>query len=115
MKSRPRLLRKSSPPPPSFTPNGPWHFRLYVAGQTPRSLTAIVNLRQLCETYLAGRHRIEVIDLAKSPELGRSDQIIALPTLVRKQPAPAKRLIGDLSNIERVLVSIDLMPNRTIP
>jgi circadian clock protein KaiB len=114
MKSRRRVPRKSSPPMTSATAS-PWHFRLYVAGQTPRSLLALVNLRRLCETHLAGRHRIEVIDLAKHPERGRTDQIVALPTLVRKAPAPDKRLIGDLSNTARVLTSIDLPPAGLIP
>jgi len=87
-----------------------WTFRLYVAGQTPRSLTALINLRHLCEAHLPGRHEIEVIDLMKFPELGRKDQIVALPTLVRKLPEPVKRLIGDLSNTERVLLGIELSP-----
>jgi circadian clock protein KaiB len=86
----------------------PWTLRLYVAGQTPRSLTAFANLKQLCEEHLPGRHRIEVIDLLQQPELGQGDQIVALPTLVRKVPEPVKRLIGDLSNIDRVRLAIDL-------
>jgi circadian clock protein KaiB len=82
--------------------------RLYVAGQTPRSLRAFANLRQICEEHLAGRYKIEVIDLLKDPQLGQGDQILALPTLVRKLPAPIKKIIGDLSNTERVLVGLDL-------
>jgi circadian clock protein KaiB len=82
--------------------------RLYVAGQTPRSLRAFENLRQICEEHLAGRYKIEVIDLLKDPQLGQGDQILALPTLVRKLPAPIKKIIGDLSNTERVLVGLDL-------
>jgi circadian clock protein KaiB len=85
-----------------------WNLRLYVAGQTPKSLTAFANLRQLCEKHLFGRYHIEVIDLIKQPQLAQNDQIIALPTLVRKLPEPIKRVIGDLSNLERVMVGLDL-------
>ncbi|WP_042726005.1 circadian clock KaiB family protein [Chthoniobacter flavus] len=85
-----------------------WNLRLYVAGQTPRSLTAFANLKRLCEERLPGRYLIEVVDLVSHPQLAQSDQIIALPTLVRKLPEPIKRVVGDLSNIERVLVGIDL-------
>jgi circadian clock protein KaiB len=85
-----------------------WNLRLYVAGQTPRSVTAFANLKRLCEERLAGRYIIEVIDLAQQPQLAQSDQIIAIPTLVRKLPEPIKRVVGDLSNIERVLVGMDL-------
>ena len=82
--------------------------RLYVAGQTPKAVRAFENLRKLCEEHLAGRYRIEVIDLLENPQLGRGDQILALPTLVRRLPAPMKKIIGDLSNTERVLVGLDL-------
>lgn len=85
-----------------------WNLRLYVAGQTPRSITAFSNLKRLCEERLAGRYKIEVIDLVKQPHLAQNDQIIAIPTLVRKLPEPIKRVVGDLSNIERVLVGMDL-------
>jgi circadian clock protein KaiB len=87
-----------------------WILRLYVAGQTPKSLAAFANLKRICEEHLAGRYRIEVIDLSKSPELAHNDQIVALPTLVRKLPEPIKRIIGDLSNLERVLVGMELQP-----
>jgi circadian clock protein KaiB len=87
---------------------GAWKLRLYVAGQTPKSLTAFANLRRICEEHLAGRYEIEVIDLLKHPELAQSDQIIALPTLVRKLPQPIKRIVGDLSNSERVIVGMNL-------
>lgn len=87
-----------------------WNLRLYVAGQTPRSLTAFANLKRLCEEHLNGRYIIEVIDLVKSPQLAQSDQIVALPTLVRKLPEPIKRVIGDLSNIEKVMVGMDITP-----
>ncbi len=85
-----------------------WNLRLYVAGQTPRSLTAYSNLKKLCEEHLPGRYEIEVVDRSKNPHLAQHDQILALPTLVRKLPEPMKRVIGDLSNAERVMVGIDL-------
>lgn len=87
-----------------------WELRLYVAGQTPNSLTAFANLKKICEEHLAGKYRIEVIDLLENPKLARGDQILALPTLVRKLPEPVKKIIGDLSNTERVLVGLDLRP-----
>ncbi len=90
-----------------------WELRLYVAGQTPKSLAAFENLKKICEEHLAGRYRIEVIDLIENPRLGRGDQILALPTLVRKLPEPVKKIIGDLSNTERVLVGLNLRPART--
>jgi circadian clock protein KaiB len=85
-----------------------WNLRLYVAGQTPKSLTAFANLRRLCEEHLKGRYTIEVIDLVNNPKLAQSDQILAIPTLVRKIPAPMKKVIGDLSNTERFLIGFDL-------
>jgi len=87
-----------------------WELRLYVAGQTPNCVLAFGNLRKLCEQHLAGKYRIEVIDLMKSPQLSRGDQILAIPTLVRKLPEPVRKIIGDLSNTERVLVGLDLRP-----
>ena len=84
--------------------------RLYVAGQTPKAIRAFANLRQICEDHLAGRYKIEVIDLLEEPQLGQGDQILALPTLVRKLPVPIKKIIGDLSNTERVLVGLDIRP-----
>ena len=87
-----------------------WELRLYVAGQTPKSLAAFANLKRICETHLRGEYRIEVIDLLARPELARADQIVALPTLVRKLPPPVKRIIGDLSNSERTLVGMELIP-----
>lgn len=86
--------------------------RLYVAGQTPKAARAFNNLRKICDEHLAGRYSIEVIDLLENPALGRGDQILALPTLVRKLPPPVKKIIGDLSNTERVLVGLDLRPRR---
>ena len=87
---------------------GDFDLRLYVAGQTPKSLTAIANLKQICETHLAGRYTIEVIDLLVKPQLAEGDQIVALPTLVRRLPAPLKRIIGTLSDTEKVLVGLDI-------
>ena len=87
-----------------------WRLRLYVAGQTPKSITALANLKRLCDMHLAGRYRIEVIDLASQPHLARRDDIVVLPTLVRQLPPPMRKIIGDLSNVERVLVGLDLQP-----
>ena|SRR5450756_1839150 len=87
-----------------------WELRLYVARQTPKSMTAFANLKKLCEEHLEGKYKIEVIDLLKNPQLAKGDQIFAIPTLVRKLPQPLKRVIGDLSNTERVLVGLDLRP-----
>jgi circadian clock protein KaiB len=84
--------------------------RLYVAGQTPRSLAAVANLERICKEHLAGRYRVEVIDLLEQPQLAAGDQILAIPTLVRALPEPVKRIIGDLSDTERVLVGLDLLP-----
>ncbi|HLT91224.1 MAG TPA: circadian clock KaiB family protein [Woeseiaceae bacterium] len=85
-----------------------WDFTLYIAGQTPRSVAAVENLENLCRRHMAGRFRIEVIDLVLQPELARTDQIVAIPTLVRKRPLPVRRVIGDLSDTERVLRSLDI-------
>lgn len=87
-----------------------WKLRLYVAGETQRSLTAFANLKRICEEHLANRYSIEVIDLLKQPQLAQGDQIVALPTLVRKLPTPIRRIIGDLSNHDRVMVGMDLLP-----
>jgi len=87
-----------------------YELRLYVAGQTPRSLTAFANLKRICEEHLKGRYSIEVIDLLVNPQLAKGEQIVALPTLVRKLPPPIRKLIGDLSNTERVLVGLNIRP-----
>ncbi len=87
-----------------------WDLRLYVAGQSPKAITAFGNLQKICEDHLAGKYRIEVVDLLKNPQLARGDQIVAVPTLVRKLPVPVRKIIGDLSNTERVLVGLDLRP-----
>ncbi len=89
-------------------PGGLYNLRLYVAGQTPKSITALANLKKICEEHLAGRYQIEVIDLLEHPQLAAGDQILAVPTLVRRLPEPLKRIIGNLSNMERVLVGLDL-------
>jgi circadian clock protein KaiB len=87
-----------------------FELRLYVAGQSPKAVRAFANLRKICDEHLAGRYSIEVIDLLEDPQLGRGDQILAVPTLVRRLPVPIKKIIGDLSNTERVLVGLDLRP-----
>ena len=87
-----------------------WELRLYVAGQTPKSMTAFANLKQICEDHLKGRYRIHVIDLLERPQLSKGDQILAIPTLVRRLPVPVRKIIGDLSDTERVLVGLDLRP-----
>jgi len=87
-----------------------YNLRLYVAGQTPKSIAAIANLTKLCKKHLAGRYTIEVIDLMKEPALAQRDQIIAIPTLIRHLPEPLRRIIGDLSNAEKVLVGLDIQP-----
>jgi len=87
-----------------------WELRLYVAGQTSKSMAAFSNLKKLCEDHLKGQYRIEVIDLLENPALAKGDQILAIPTLVRKLPEPIKKIIGDLSNKERVLVGLNLIP-----
>ncbi|WAK00829.1 circadian clock KaiB family protein [Methylobacter sp. YRD-M1] len=85
-----------------------WRLKLYVAGQTPKSLAAFANLNRICEEYLKGRYSVEVIDLLEKPQLAAGDQILAIPTLVRKLPEPVRKIIGDLSNTERVLAGLDL-------
>jgi circadian clock protein KaiB len=97
-------------PEPQDDESGVWRLRLYVAGQTPRSLAAFANLRKLCEEHLSDRYSIEVIDLMQHPQLAAGDQIVAIPTLVRKLPQPLRRIVGDLSNTERALVGLDLKP-----
>ena len=95
---------------PTEEPGEVIDLKLYVAGQTPRSKAAFANLKKICEEHLEGRYRIEVIDLMVNPQLARSDQIFAIPTLVRKLPAPVRKIIGDLSQTERVLIGLDLRP-----
>lgn len=104
-----KRARRSSAakPDPDF-----WELRLYLAGQTARSITAFANLKRLCEEHLAGRYSLEIIDLLKNPRLAAGDQILAIPTLVRRLPEPMRKIIGDLSDTEAVLVGLDLRPRR---
>src|SRR3990170_1569555 len=106
----PGTKTKTRARPRTLDPGKPqvWNLRLYVAGQTPKSLRAFANLKELCEERLKGRYQIEVIDLMENPQLARGDQIVAVPTLVRKLPEPVRKIIGDLSNSERALVGLDL-------
>jgi circadian clock protein KaiB len=98
--------------PASGDPNK-WDLRLYVAGQTPKSIAAFSNLKRVCEEHLPGKYNIEVVDLMKNPQLAHGDQIVAIPTLVRKLPEPVRKIIGDLSNTERVLVGLQLRPQKS--
>lgn len=98
----PRRASRTAPPA--------WDLRLYVAGETPRCVAALANLKRICEHHLHGRYRIEVVDLRENPALAAGDQILAVPTLVRRLPGPVRRIIGDLSATERVLVGLDLRP-----
>jgi circadian clock protein KaiB len=95
---------------PSLLDGDFYDLRLYVAGQTPKSMSALANLKRFCEEHLAGKYRIEVIDLVENPKLARGDQILAIPTLVRRLPEPIRKIIGDLSNTERVVVGLDIRP-----
>ena len=97
---------------PAVSDTDTFLLRLYVAGQTPKCMRAFANLKRICEEYLAGRYHIEMVDLLQNPQLARGDQILAVPTLVRRLPEPIKKIIGDLSNTERVLVGLDLRPAR---
>jgi circadian clock protein KaiB len=90
-----------------------WELRLYIAGKTPRAVKAFENLRRICEDHLAGRYSIEIVDLLETPTLAKGDQIVAVPTLVRRLPEPVRKIIGDLSNTERVLVGLDIRERLT--
>ena len=105
-----KAVKKSSPASQAKRDGETWQLRLYVAGQTPKSLAALANLKRICEKHLAGKYHIEIVDLLKDPTLARGDQILAIPTLVRKLPSPIRKIIGDLSDTERVLVGLDLRP-----
>jgi circadian clock protein KaiB len=105
----PKKIKSATATLPSQTTDS-WKLRLYVAGMTPRAVAAFDNLKKLCDAHLTGRYEIEVIDLLETPKLAAGDQIFAVPTLVRKLPPPMKKIIGDLSNEERVLVGLDLRP-----
>jgi circadian clock protein KaiB len=110
MKAAPKTKRESARNAPEDSKT--WALRLYVAGQTPKSITAFANLKKICEKHLAGKYHIEVVDLLKNPGLAHGDQILAIPTLVRKLPEPMRKIIGDLSNTERVLIGLDLRPRQ---
>ena len=105
------ISEQKSPHPPDADV---WNLRLYVAGQTPRSIAAFANLKRLCEEHLSGRYNIEVVDLIKHPQLAAGDQIVAIPTLVRKLPEPLRKIVGDLRDTERALVGLQLRP-ATLP
>ena len=111
MKTQPIRTKAASGKTASRKQLAEWQLRLYVAGRTPKSLEAIANLQRICETHLAGQYQIEVVDLLTNPALAAGDQILALPTLVRRLPPPARKIIGDLSNEHRVLVGLDLRTN----
>ena len=110
------MNRKKSAPKPFATSKktddkkkkAEWELRLYVAGQTPRSMTALQNLKKICQEYIGGSYSLEIVDLLENPQLAKGDQILAIPTLVRKLPEPMKKIIGDLSNTEGVLVGLDI-------
>lgn len=110
--SKTSTQKRSSRVRPASTRTKTWELRLYVAGQTEKSVTAFANLKQICEEHLAGCYRIEVIDLLLEPQLAKGDQILAVPTLVRKLPVPVRKIIGDPSHADRVLVGLDLRPGR---
>ena len=99
----------SSKGKPAADASGAWELRLYVAGSTPKSLSAFRNIEQLCEEHLAGRYHIDVVNLLKDPHLAQEDQIVAVPTLVRSRPSPTRKIIGTLSNTERVLMALDIL------
>ena len=109
-----RSPKKAQKPPKkpvqTLATSAVWDLRLYIAGRTPKSLAALANLKRICEARLKGKYKISVIDLLKNPQLAKDDQILAIPTLVRMLPAPMKKIIGDLSSTERVLVGFDLRP-----
>lgn len=102
--------KKPSPATGQVNEENYWRLRLYIAGQTPKSRKALENLTRLCDSHLPGRHELEVIDLLDEPERASGDQILAVPTLVRKLPSPIRKIIGDLSNEERTLVGLDILP-----
>ncbi len=107
-----RTRRQSIPARHRRSPLKNWNLRLYIAGDTSRSIAALANLQRICDEYLAGQYHVEVVDLLKSPQLAAGDQIVAVPTLVRRLPPPLKRIIGDLSNSQQVLVGLDLRPGK---
>ena len=111
MKKNTRISRSKEPSGTTAAADV-WALRLYVAGPSPKSIAAFSNLKKMCEAHLAGRYKIEVVDLIQHPQLAAGDQIVAIPTLVRKLPEPLRRIVGDLSNTERTLVGLQLRPAR---
>ena len=110
MRNQPDAIDQQQAMDGFFTGDERWVLRLYVAGQSPKSMTAFANLKKICEEHLQGRYTIEVIDLVQQPQLAAGDQIVAIPTLVRRLPEPLCRIVGDLSNTERTLVGLQLRP-----
>jgi circadian clock protein KaiB len=107
------IPKDPSMPPPDAEPQDPsivWDLRLYIAGQTSRSVAALANLKRICDEHMPGRYRVEIIDLVAEPQRAQRDQILAIPTLVRQLPAPARKIIGDLSQTDRVLLGLDMRP-----
>ena len=109
-KVAPKRIVKPAAKKKTKAPGDAWDLKLYVAGQTPKSIAAFANLTKICEKYMFCKYKIEVVDLLKNPQLAKGDQILAIPTLVRKLPVPVRKIIGDLSNTEKVLVGLDLRP-----
>lgn len=105
LNAKPHGKKAATEPKPEI-----WKLRLYTAGQTPKSLTAFANLKKICDEHLPGRYRIEIVDLLRQPQLAAGDQIVAIPTLVRRLPEPLRKIVGDLSNTERTLVGLQLRP-----
>ena len=115
-----KIRKAARPPTPPLDPAPDaaavpetWELRLYVAGKSPKSVAAFANLKRLCDEHLAGRYRIEVVDLLQNPQLAAGDQIVAIPTLIRKLPEPLRRIVGDLSDAERTLVGLQLRPRKS--
>ncbi|HUA58397.1 MAG TPA: circadian clock KaiB family protein [Verrucomicrobiae bacterium] len=107
---KPSRTSKAKPAGGKASSEPKYRLRLYVAGQTPRSVQALSNLQRICEEHLAGNYKVEVIDLLQKPQMAAGDQILAIPTLVREIPKPARKIIGDLSNVERVLLGLEVLP-----
>jgi circadian clock protein KaiB len=102
-------IARSTPPAPGVTPSPKYQLRLYIAGQSARSISAVSNLKRLCDAHLGGRYVIEVVDLLEHPHLAKADNILAIPTLVRRLPPPIRKIIGDLSHVDRVLLGLDIV------
>jgi len=102
-------MARSRPPPTGVTPSPKYQLRLYIAGQSARSISAVSNLKRICDVHLGGRYAIEVVDLLEQPHLAKADDILAIPTLVRRLPTPIRKIVGDLSNNDRVLLGLDIV------